>query len=226
MNVDVLAVVAHPDDESIFCSGALLASKNNGFSFGVVCLTDGRNGRTLGLVRKKDLARIRAAELSVAIGILGASYSEVISIPDYSGCGSSCIQHAESRLTAILKALTPRVVLSFPENGVNGHPDHCATYKLVRQICAPDQILSFVYPPVELPHRVGYLSPEELRSSYASPNYVLEMGSLWHTKLKAMASYETQALNILRAVSRYPNLLTQEAYIAPNAMNLANIVKI
>ena len=44
MNVDILVIMAHPDDAELCCSGTILASIDKGLSVGVIDLTKGELG--------------------------------------------------------------------------------------------------------------------------------------------------------------------------------------
>ena len=43
MNVDILVIMAHPDDAELCCSGTILASINQGLTVGLVDLTRGES---------------------------------------------------------------------------------------------------------------------------------------------------------------------------------------
>lgn len=77
---DVLAVVAHPDDES-FGLGALLASfVATGSRVSVLCLTHGEASTLHGV--EGDLAEVRARELVDAAAALGIARVAMAAFPD------------------------------------------------------------------------------------------------------------------------------------------------
>ena len=116
----VLAVVAHPDDES-FGLGAVIAGLiASGADVRVLCLTHGE-ASTLG--PSDDLGAVRLRELTGAADRLGVSK---VVLHDFT----------DGRLGDVAAALVDRVVegnlgnavtlLAFDGGGVTGHPDHRA----------------------------------------------------------------------------------------------------
>ncbi|WP_405064940.1 PIG-L family deacetylase [Kribbella sp. NBC_01510] len=118
----VLAVVAHPDDES-FGLGAILDSFGRaGSQVSVLCLTHGE-ASTLGPAG--DLAILRAAELKNAAKELGVDSAVLLDHPD-----GALADVGRTTLTgdvlAQIKAAGADGLLVFDPSGVSGHPDHAA----------------------------------------------------------------------------------------------------
>src|SRR5215469_5017119 len=76
----VLAVCAHPDDESFGLGAALAAFAGRGTTTAVLCLTHG-SASALGNSHG-DLRQIRAAELAGAAGELGVGDVTLLDYPD------------------------------------------------------------------------------------------------------------------------------------------------
>lgn len=117
---DVLAVVAHPDDES-FGLGALLAAfVDTGVAVRLLCLTPGE-ASTLGA--GPGLADRRRAELRAAAARLGLAGTALADYAD--GTLSQVAPRAlEDTVTAHLGHAGAVVVME--PSGVTGHPDHAA----------------------------------------------------------------------------------------------------
>ncbi len=118
----VLAVVAHPDDES-FGLGALLDGfVRTGAEASVLCLTHGE-ASTLGDV-EGDLAGVRAAELRAAGTVLGVRHATLCGHPD-GGLAGVDRDLVEAEVAAELRRTNPDGMLVFdPVAGVTGHADH------------------------------------------------------------------------------------------------------
>jgi LmbE family N-acetylglucosaminyl deacetylase len=118
----VLAVVAHPDDES-FALGALLdAFATAGTEVSVLCLTRGE-ASTLGATGG-DLASLRETELRAAAAELGAERTTLRSHPD-GGLDRVDPTALEADVEAEVATVEPDGVLVFdPAAGVTGHEDH------------------------------------------------------------------------------------------------------
>jgi bacillithiol biosynthesis deacetylase BshB1 len=119
MNVDVLAIAAHPDDVEMCCAGTLAKLKSKGRSFGILDLTRGEMGT-------RGTAEIRDAEARRAGEILGASFRESL---DFGDGGLRKGRAEEDRLIDAIRAFRPRIIFtSFPEDR---HPDHARCGALV-----------------------------------------------------------------------------------------------
>ncbi len=119
----VLAVVAHPDDES-FGLGALLSRFSSaGAVTRVLTFTHGEASTLHGA--PGDLREIRAAELQVAARILGVSRTTLLAYPDGALAAVAPAVLAQDVAAA---AHSPNVdgLLVFDTTGVTGHGDHIA----------------------------------------------------------------------------------------------------
>jgi len=117
----VLAVVAHPDDES-FALGAVLAGfANAGAAVAVLCYTHGESSTLHGV--HGDLATVRAAELADAAAMLGVDRLQLADYPD-----GALTEIDLGDLSAHVIDLGGKVgadgLMVFDTSGVTGHPDH------------------------------------------------------------------------------------------------------
>lgn len=117
----VLAVCAHPDDESFGLGATLAAFAAAGSSTAVLCFTHGETS-TLG-AEISELGRVRATELAEAADELGVHHTELLDYPD-----GDLAQEPLDRLTEHVRQVADRVradlLLVFDEGGISGHPDH------------------------------------------------------------------------------------------------------
>ena len=119
----VLAVVAHPDDESFGLGAILDAFIRAGARVEVLCLTHGEASTLHGV--PGELASLREAELAAAADALGVTHTTLHHHPDGelselspTGLATEVVAAAESARADGL--------LVFDTAGVNGHPDHVA----------------------------------------------------------------------------------------------------
>ncbi|HET7762491.1 MAG TPA: PIG-L deacetylase family protein [Phycicoccus sp.] len=119
----VLAVVAHPDDES-FALGALLDRfVHAGAEVSVLCLTRGE-ASTLG-AEADDLAAVRDAELRAAAAALGLGRTHLLAHPDGGLSAPGLAERLTDDVARELETLAPDGLVVFdPRAGVTGHPDH------------------------------------------------------------------------------------------------------
>jgi LmbE family N-acetylglucosaminyl deacetylase len=121
----VLAVVAHPDDES-FALGALLDRfVATGAEVSLLCLTHGE-ASTLG-ASERDLAAVRDAEVRAAASVLGLSGTILLEHPDGGLADEGLAARLEADVEDAVATTGPDGLLVFdPLDGVTGHPDHAA----------------------------------------------------------------------------------------------------
>lgn len=141
MNLTLLAVHAHPDDESIGTGGTLALYARKGVRVVLVCATRGEEGELHGVDPYQDPARIRTMELEAACRVLGVEELRFLGYRDSGMAGSRANSHPEAfcnadpleasqRLAAILREVRPQVVITYNERGFYGHPDHVAANRI------------------------------------------------------------------------------------------------
>lgn len=119
----VLAVVAHPDDES-FGLGALLdAFARSGAGVEVLCLTHGEASTLHGA--PGDLASLRGDELAAAAEALGVTRAMLKDHPD-GDLRDLPAGMLAAEVVAAAESCGADGLLVFDSAGVTGHPDHMA----------------------------------------------------------------------------------------------------
>jgi|BarGraNGADG00312_2_1021985.scaffolds.fasta_scaffold10265_2 LmbE family N-acetylglucosaminyl deacetylase/uncharacterized OsmC-like protein len=119
----VLAVVAHPDDESFGLGAILDAFTGAGARVEVLCLTHGE-ASTLHEV-PGDLASLRGAELAAAADVLGVAHTTLHDHPD-GALSELCRTRLASEVVAAADSCRADGLLVFDTAGVTGHLDHVA----------------------------------------------------------------------------------------------------
>jgi LmbE family N-acetylglucosaminyl deacetylase len=126
-----MAILAHPDDESLGLGGTLARYAAEGVSLSLVTATRGQKGRFRGHRDPPQhpgtdaLARIREDELRQAAATLGIGDLTVLDYVDQE------LDRADARrvvqtLAGVIRRVRPQVVITFPPDGAYGHPDHIA----------------------------------------------------------------------------------------------------
>jgi LmbE family N-acetylglucosaminyl deacetylase len=128
----LMAVLAHPDDESMGFGGALAKYASEGVEVFVLTATRGDRGRYQGHPLGDDahpgaeaLAEIRGAELRAAAAVLGVR--ELVLL-DYHDQQLDDAEPGEviAEIARHLRRIRPDVVVTFGPDGAYGHPDHVA----------------------------------------------------------------------------------------------------
>lgn len=128
---DVLAVFAHPDDESLLAGGILAACVAAGLRVGIASLTRGELGPiAVADVARSELGSVRERELQAAARELGVDWARCLDFPDgdLRAVGAGVARDA---LAGLLEPDPPRAVLTFASEGLYWHPDHIATHGVV-----------------------------------------------------------------------------------------------
>jgi LmbE family N-acetylglucosaminyl deacetylase len=119
----VLAVFAHPDDESLACGGLLARCADDGLPSTVVCLTRGA-----GVPPDPGLAITRTRELEAAGAVLGLT--EVVLLDYRDGyLPWEDVAAVERDIAQTIRRRRPEVVVTFGDDGLYWHPDHIAVYE-------------------------------------------------------------------------------------------------
>lgn len=117
----VLAVVAHPDDESFGLGGLVDLLGQAGASTSVLCFTHGEASTLHG--REGDLDVVRPAEFQRATQVLNVAHSELLHYPD-AGLNQVPMTDLVSHVTRLARRVHPTHLLAFDVSGITGHPDH------------------------------------------------------------------------------------------------------
>jgi LmbE family N-acetylglucosaminyl deacetylase len=153
----LMAVLAHPDDESLGTGGTLAYYATRGVETYVVSATRGEAGRFFENQPRpsnEEVGRVREQELHAAARELGVH--EVV-ILDYKDKELDQVDpfEAVSRIVREVRRVRPHVVITFPPDGAYGHPDHIATSQLTNAAMVAAEDPAFT--PELQPHRVSKL---------------------------------------------------------------------
>ena len=143
----LMAVHAHPDDESSKGAATMAKYAAEGVQVLVATLTGGERGDILNPAMdrpevKANIAAIRTEEMARAREILGVDQAwmgfvdsgfpegdPLPPLPD--GCfGLQPLDVATAPLVAAMRAFRPHVILTYDENGGYPHPDHVMCHKV------------------------------------------------------------------------------------------------
>lgn len=121
LQLDVLAIAAHPDDVELSAGGTLIKLAEMGYRTGILDMTRGEAGT-------RGTPEIRRQEAEQAAEILGLAVRENLELPD-----AHIWLNEESRVKLVraLRKLRPRII--FTQHWDDPHPDHAHTAKLVRE---------------------------------------------------------------------------------------------
>jgi LmbE family N-acetylglucosaminyl deacetylase len=141
----ILAVLAHPDDESFGMGGTLAKYAEQGVEIHLICATRGEVGEMPEdcLEEGQSIAERREQELRCAARELGISHLHLLDYRDSGMLGSPENQHPRALIKApeaevtkqvkeIIREVKPQIVLTFDPIGGYRHPDHIAMHHSAR----------------------------------------------------------------------------------------------
>lgn len=126
----VLAVFAHPDDESLLCGGTLARLADAGIRTVLMCGSRGERGSVSdpALVADSDLGSVRVSELRAAADVLGIG--AVIALDHKDGdLRWDDVPEFHADILAAIEEYRPEAVITFAENGLYWHLDHIGVHE-------------------------------------------------------------------------------------------------
>jgi LmbE family N-acetylglucosaminyl deacetylase len=142
MRPTLLAVLAHPDDESFGLGGTLARYAHEGVDVHIAIATDGVAG-SVAEGYEDTLARlveVRRNELTAAVEVLGGTL-HMLGYRDSGYIGDPANKHPDAfinideeipiaRVTGLIREIKPQVVITHDETGGYFHPDHIHCCKI------------------------------------------------------------------------------------------------
>ena len=184
----MLAIFAHPDDESFGAGGTLAKYAHQGVQMVLLCLTHG--GAGIPGAEAKEAGDIRMHELEQAANQLGI---EVYTL-DYPDGGLSNIE-TRSLLEIVswwIELVQPQLILTFGPDGVSGHPDHVTISKIVTQafdLTYKKGMLLYIHPSeaTELGCGISSTDTEDFQ-----PLVEVDISAYKHEKIQAIKCHISQ----------------------------------
>lgn len=177
MNLDLLAIAAHPDDVELSCGGTMLRMAQQGYKTGILDLTAGEMGT-------RGTRETRAKEADAAGKILQVSWRGILGVPD------SDVQASRANkllLAAKIRELRPKtVILPYWEAR---HPDHYHASTLGYEGC-------FLAGLKQLPIEGEAYRPFKIlySTAYANvrPTFVVDISAQYDQRKRAILAYSSQ----------------------------------
>ena len=199
----ILAVFAHPDDET-FGPGATLAKyASAGAMVDVVMATRGEAGEN-NLPNKTDepLGKIRERELKNADRILGIHKIDFLNFID-GELKQNIYFDIAKKIIFKIRTFKPDIIITFEPHGVSGHLDHIAM----------SFITTYAYLQTDIPKKLYYSClPDSVRRQRGQDYFIyfpdgyteeqittrIDVSDFWSTKIKAMQEHKTQLKDVKR----------------------------
>ncbi len=184
MQLDILAVGAHPDDVELCCGGTLAKMVKNGHKVGIVDVTQGELGT-------RGTTGIRRKEAAVAARILGC-VRENLRIPD----GGIDVNSANiKKLITVIRKYRPRMIII--PHWHERHPDHVHTHLLCKEAwfySGLRKISTTLNSARQAPWRpdsyIHYMQWYEF-----TPSFIVDITDVYELRQKAVRAHKSQFHN-------------------------------
>src|SRR5436309_8102192 len=177
MNLDLLAIAAHPDDVELTCGGTLLKMAQRGYKTGILDLTAGEMGT-------RGTPETRAREAERAAKLLSVKWRGILGVPDSDVQPSR--QH-KLRLATMIRELRPKtVILPYWEAR---HPDHYHASTLGYEACFLAGLKQLpiegeAYRPFKILYSISYAD--------ARTTFVVDITAQYAQRRKAILAFASQ----------------------------------
>lgn len=197
MNVDVLAIAAHPDDVEMTCAGTILSLIERGKTVAVVDLTRGELGT-------RGTPEIRAQEAAKGARIMQLTDRQNMGFRD--GFFRNDEEHQKA-LIAMIRYYRPTIILTNTPD--DRHPDHGRAAELVRDACFYAGLRQIQTVDKDgnqqEAHRPIYVY-NFIQDRWLQPDFIVDITPYWEQKLAAIKAYKSQFFN--------PDSLEPQSYIS------------
>jgi bacillithiol biosynthesis deacetylase BshB1 len=177
MNLDILAIAAHPDDVEQTCGGTLIRMAEAGYRTGVLDLTAGDMGT-------RGTPEQRIAESETAAGHMLVTWRGNLRMPD---ARLENTLSARMTLAVKIRELRPRVVILPYWEG--RHPDHYVASELGYEACFLAGLKKLEE--YSEPHRPSKILYSSLYAN-VTPSFVVDISAQFERRMAALLSYASQ----------------------------------
>ena len=182
MKLDLLFIVAHPDDVELGAAGTILKHKKAGKKVGIIDLTRGELGT-------RGTPETRKTEAEHASKILELDVRDNLGIRD--GFFKNDEEH-QLKVIAAIRKYQPEIVITNAYH--DRHPDHGRACELVNDSCflaGLQKIETVEQGKPQAPHRPRLLL-HLIQDTYIKPDIVIDISEFMEQKLEAIRAYKTQ----------------------------------
>jgi bacillithiol biosynthesis deacetylase BshB1 len=182
MHVDILVIMAHPDDAELSCSGTILSCIDNGLSVGMLDLTKGELGTRGNQVTRQEEAKNSAKLLKV-------KFRDNLNLKD------GFFQINEDSLNALIikiRQYTPKIIIT--NSRTDRHPDHENASKFVKKgtfLSGLIKIKSKLNNANQNPWRPTIIL-YSIQNNFVDPDFVLDVSDYFQTKIKSIECFRSQ----------------------------------
>jgi bacillithiol biosynthesis deacetylase BshB1 len=182
VNIDVLAIFAHPDDVELTVGGTLLKMKSLGYKTGALDVTKGEMGT-------RGTTEIRAAESDDAAKILKLDVRENLELPDGHVWLS---EETRTRFVRVLRRLKPKILLTHQID--DPHPDHNHITQIVREAARLASMQKYDFD-FGQERTSAPIVAHNIFSQRITPSFIVDISDFLEAKTEAIRAHKSQFYN-------------------------------
>jgi bacillithiol biosynthesis deacetylase BshB1 len=185
VKIDVLAIGAHPDDIELSCAATVAKLVQQGYSVGIVDLTEGELGT-------RGTREIRRQEADASAEILGVKFRTNLRLPDGN------IEVSQTNIKKVIREIRAHApsVLLFP-HWLERHPDHEHASRLCREAwfyAGLEKIRTNRQGMRQEPHRPRKFFHFMQKFEF-TPSLIVDVSDVYNVKKEALAVFASQFHN-------------------------------
>lgn len=190
----ILALFAHPDDETFRAGGSLALLAAHGIHVQTLTATRGEAGSpgTPPICTMDELPQVREQELRCACQALGLAPPIILDYPD-GQLASMEPTKVLSNILEVIDQVQPHSIISFGEDGLSGHPDHIAIGGYALKAFHKREDIRALYTlavPQSLAKKLGMTQIQAVPDDRIT--HTIDISDVWESKLKAIRCHRTQ----------------------------------
>lgn len=183
--LDILAFGAHPDDVELSASGTIMSMIDQGYSVGIVDLTQGELG-------SRGTVETRYAEAAAANEIMGVKVRHNLKMQD--GFFRNTPEN-QLKVIEMIRRYRPKIVLA---NAIEDrHPDHGRGSQLVSEACFYSglKMIESTFEGEKQVHHRPEAVYHYIQDRFLEPDFVVDVSQYVDRKMDAIMAYSTQFYN-------------------------------
>jgi LmbE family N-acetylglucosaminyl deacetylase len=190
----ILAIFAHPDDETFRPGGTLSLLARRGVCVQVFTATRGGGGSCGNppLCTQDELPDLRERELRCACAALGIESPILLDYQD--GDLSEVVPETiVADILSVVNAVHPQIILTFGPDGISGHPDHVAVSRYTAEAFQRATDVTALYH-LSVPQSLAdALGMEQIHAVPDSAiTHIVDISEVWDAKMTAIRCHCSQ----------------------------------
>ncbi|MFC1709840.1 PIG-L deacetylase family protein [Candidatus Omnitrophota bacterium] len=217
---NVLAIVAHPDDEVLGCGGTIMRHLTKGDYVNIIVLADGVTAReystkvprTREIKKHKKLIEIRAKEFHNSTKIMGIKKQDcyMLSFPDQR-LDALPLLDIIKKIEKIAKKTKPNIIYTHHWGDLNKDHRVCleATLTAFRPTKRENAKIAIYSFPIS--GNMNILQPKNMYKF--KPNHFVDINKCRDRKIKALKAYKSEFSNLNICFTRDKNIKSLEGFV-------------